>query len=208
MGERSDEAESPRKHWDRHYDEGETPWDTGVPEPLLVETVESWPVPACRALEIGCGTGTDAIWLARRGFEVTAVDVSAVAISRAREAAERQGVGVTWVAEDYLRAGPHAPPFDFAYDRGCVHTFLRHPGRVALVSAIARDLAPGGLWLSLVAAAEGPPRKGGPHGCSAVEVVTALDGHFQILSMRLVEKSFQSRDLPTLLFWACLGRRR
>ena len=68
------------------------PWHHEKPDYNLVRMVEKWPVPVGKVLELGCGTGTDAIWLAKNGFEVTAVDVSDIAISIAEKSAKKSGV--------------------------------------------------------------------------------------------------------------------
>jgi SAM-dependent methyltransferase len=73
----------PQNDWNSRYAAGDLPWDTGHPTRNLVELVEGGTVPAGRALEIGCGTGTNALWLAGRGFDVLGVDLSPLAIERA-----------------------------------------------------------------------------------------------------------------------------
>src|SRR5690606_28822830 len=71
--------------WNERYASGDVPWDTGEPDELLVGLVASGAVaPRSRAVEIGCGTGTNALWLARQGFDVVACDISKLAIERAR----------------------------------------------------------------------------------------------------------------------------
>jgi len=72
--------------WDESYAAGARPWDTGEPEPLLVEFVAAGRVRPARTLEIGAGTGTNALWLAKRGFEVLGIDVAALAVERATAA--------------------------------------------------------------------------------------------------------------------------
>jgi methyl halide transferase len=62
--------------WNESYASGELPWDTGASEPLLVEFVESGSVAPGRTLQIGAGAGTNAIWLAERGFNVLGFDIS------------------------------------------------------------------------------------------------------------------------------------
>ena len=69
--------------WNESYAAGELPWDTGEPEPLLVEFVTSGRVQPTQTLEIGAGTGTNAVWLAERGFEVLGIDVAPLAVERA-----------------------------------------------------------------------------------------------------------------------------
>jgi cyclopropane fatty-acyl-phospholipid synthase-like methyltransferase len=92
------------------------------------------------ALDLGAGPGTQAMQLARRGFEVTATDIAAAAIRQAREQAAAQGVAITWVQDDIL-ATRLVGPFDLIFDRGCFHV-LPPEQRPAYVSTVAA-LAPG-----------------------------------------------------------------
>ena len=88
-------------YWDERYSERDGAMWSGRPNGrFLVEVANLTPG---RVLDVGCGEGTDAIWLARRGWSVTAIDVSAVAVSRAREAAELAGVEIDWICGDVLQ---------------------------------------------------------------------------------------------------------
>ena len=72
------DADMPHPSWNESYASGEPlPWDTGTPDPLLVEMIESRAIAPGRTLEVGCGTGTNAIFLAQHGFDVLGVDISA-----------------------------------------------------------------------------------------------------------------------------------
>jgi SAM-dependent methyltransferase len=92
--------------WDARYNERDGPLWSGRPNGQLVAEVADL-IPA-DALDIGCGEGADAIWLAEHGWTVTAIDISRVAVDRAREAAAHAGVTVEWVCGDVLRT-PFAP---------------------------------------------------------------------------------------------------
>lgn len=92
--------------WDDRYREHDDAIWSGRPNGRLVVEVGAL-VPG-RALDVGCGEGADAIWLAGQGWDVTAVDVSPVAVARARAAGERAGVVVDWVCDDVL-ATPFPP---------------------------------------------------------------------------------------------------
>jgi len=95
--------------WDDRYREQEEAIWSGRPNGRLVVEVDG--LAPGRALDVGCGEGADAIWLAQRGWDVTAVDVSPLAVERARGAGERAGVVVDWVCGDAL-AEPF-PPHSF-----------------------------------------------------------------------------------------------
>jgi SAM-dependent methyltransferase len=99
-----------------------------------------------RALDVGCGEGADAIWLAGRGWAVTAVDISEVALGRAREAAQLAGATVEWLAGDILELDLPARSFDFLS--------LQYPSlpKAAGEGAVRRLLdavQPGGLLLAV-----------------------------------------------------------
>jgi SAM-dependent methyltransferase len=115
-------------------------------------------------VEIGCGTGNDAIYLAGKGFDVTAIDIAPTALNIAERKAAKAGVKVNWLLADVLRP-PRLEPFDFAYDRGCYHEVRQHH-RQQYVEALRKLTRPDSKILILAASAnrdhywrfEGPPR--------------------------------------------------
>jgi len=130
-----------RLQWDLPYQTGtETVWDTGHPSTELKRMVETGQIKPCRTVEIGCGTGSDAIYLASQGFDVTAIDIAPTALSIAARKAEQAGVQVNWMLADILNVPP-LEPFDVVYDRGCYHEVRqRDPGAyVAAVKKLTRD---------------------------------------------------------------------
>ena len=136
--------------WELLYLFKKTPWDTGITPPEIVAMIESGKVPIGRALDLGCGTGTNAIYLARQGFEVIGIDVSRRALAlarrkvRAAQLADRVRLecgDVTllrrWVPDDSL---------DFAFDIGCFHN-LNAEARRRYVSALTAVLKPGAVYM-------------------------------------------------------------
>src|SRR5260221_2220074 len=113
---------SEQDHWESRYTGTEAPpWDTGRASAELFRRISSAGIAPCRAVELGCGTGTNAVWLAQRGFDVTAVDISPTALERARQRAAAAGVVVRLVAADVTALPDLGPPFEFFFDRGCYH---------------------------------------------------------------------------------------
>src|SRR5437867_13315790 len=80
------------REFEKSYRTGDTPWDSGIPSVELVRVLDAGLLPGKTVLEIGCGTGTNAIEFARRGYRVTAVDLVDLAVQRARDKARRAGV--------------------------------------------------------------------------------------------------------------------
>ena len=99
-----------------------------------------------RALDVGCGEGADAIWLARSGWTVTAIDISDVALARAREAAELAGAVVEWVRGDALLTPFPAGSFDLV---SLQYPALPKAAGEAAVRALIETVRPGGLLLAV-----------------------------------------------------------
>ena len=178
---------TPPRDWNASYAEGDLPWDTGTPDEHLVGTVEGGVVKPGRTLEIGCGTGTNAVWLAARGFDVLGVDVSTLAIERARARAEAAGArGCRFEVLDFLAAEPGGGPFDLVFDRGCFHIFDDAEVRARFADRVAALLAPGGQWLSLVGSTEGPPRDTGPPRRSVRDVTAAMEPVLELVELRSI----------------------
>lgn len=115
------------------------PWDTGIVPPEIAALVDS--LPGGRALDLGCGTGTSALYLAARGWQVTGVDFVPQAIRQARRRAWREHLNVDFYVADVTRLGFLTGPFDVAYDVGCFHS-LERGQRAAYVRELARLLRP------------------------------------------------------------------
>lgn len=155
------------------------------------------------ALEIGAGTGTNAIWMAEHGFDVLGVDVSPLAVERAHAKMEGHALRCRFAAWDFLGAPPPDGPFQFVFDRGCFHAFDEPDERQRFAAHVAAVLAPGGLWLSLIGSTEGPPREVGPPRRSAREVTLAIESALEIVELRSAE--FRGHGAKA---WLCLSRRR
>jgi len=110
LGQKQFGSEAQAAEWDAKYSERDGAIWSGRPNGRLV--TEAAGLTPGRALDVGCGEGADAIWLARSGWTVTAIDISYIAVERAREAAERAEVAVDWVRGDALQAPFPARSFD------------------------------------------------------------------------------------------------
>jgi SAM-dependent methyltransferase len=116
---------------------GELPWDTGEPEPLLVEFVAAGRVRPTQTLEIGAGTGTNALWLAERGFDVLGIDVAPLAVERATAKLNGRALRCRFATRDFLAADSPDGPFDFVFDRGCFHIFDQPEERARFAVQVA-----------------------------------------------------------------------
>src|ERR1035438_4922135 len=125
-------------------------WDIGKPDINFVRAVTTIPIGPCRTLEIGCGTGDNAIWLAQHGFPVVGIDASEIAIERAKEKAASANATCTFAVLDILKSHVENAPFGFAFDRGCFHAVGSDEERATFAKQVHRHLEDGDLWLSLM----------------------------------------------------------
>jgi cyclopropane fatty-acyl-phospholipid synthase-like methyltransferase len=136
--------------WEWLYFFKKTPWDTGITPPEIVAMIESGEVPIGRALDLGCGTGTNAIYLAQQGFAVLGIDVSrrAIALARRKVRAAQLADRVRLERGDVtlLRRWASDDSLDFAFDIGCFHN-LRAAARRRYVSALTAVLKPGAVYM-------------------------------------------------------------
>jgi len=127
--------------WDRRYAERKLVWSA---EPNRFLVAETQALPPGRALDLACGEGRSALWLAERGWRVTAVDYSGVALEKAQRLAERRGVEVDWVLADLLDYEPEACAFDLVL---VLYLHVSGDERRRILARAAGAVAPGGTFL-------------------------------------------------------------
>ncbi|MDT5340022.1 MAG: hypothetical protein QOD90_5527 [Mycobacterium sp.] len=148
-----------QEYWDAHYGERERIWSGRVNAQLAAVVADVAPG---RALDLGCGEGGDAVWLAERGWQVTAVDISETAMSRAAAEAETRGVRdrIDFERHDLSDSFPEGT-FDLISAQ-FLHSTVRLE-RPQILRAAANALAPGGLLVIVDHAAAPPFSKKVPH---------------------------------------------
>ncbi|OXM73226.1 SAM-dependent methyltransferase [Amycolatopsis sp. KNN50.9b] len=206
--------------WDGFYADRDVPFSVDKPDENLVSWVSQGLISPGRALDVGCGPGRNARWLAEQGFEVDAVDMSSTAIAWARERTPA-GASVTFhcgnVFETPLRGG-----YDLVYDSGCFHHLAPHR-RLSYVALLRRALVPGGHF-GLVAFGDGGSAMsdsevyaqgslGGGLAYSAVEL-RDIFAEFDVVEQRVMAEQpedsalFGKSFLRTALFRARASRAR
>ena len=123
---------------------GQPRWDTGISPPELLDFIEKHK-PA-RAIDIGCGTGTNIITLAKAGWQVTGVDFAPRAIQLAKQKLKSTKTHAELYVSDATHLEGVVGPYEFALDIGCFHSIPK-AGKADYLQQLDRILAPNGFWL-------------------------------------------------------------
>ena len=179
-------------HWDRRYAQRELVW-TAEPNRFVREATKD--LPPGSALDLGAGEGRNAVWLAARGWAVTAVDFSAVGLGKGRELAAHHGVEVTWVTADLGHWTPPAGAFDLVL---VAYLQVEADLLAKVLAEAAAALAPGGRLVAvghdrdnLEHGHGGPPD---PAVLYTVAGVTAPRGDLEIDRAEVAERPVELED--------------
>jgi SAM-dependent methyltransferase len=195
-----------RPSWDERYKSGDTPWDSGRPSEEMVRVLAETNIVPCRAVELGCGTGTNAVWLAQRGFDVTAIDISPLALAQAQRRAADAGVRVRFLQANVLAPSPELTgPFDFLFDRGCYHV-VRRDHVDAFLTTLRHITRRGSMGLVLAGNAK-EPHDPGPPVVSEAELRAELASVFEIVQLREFRFDTDEHGGVRFLGWSALLRR-
>jgi len=190
------------RNWEKVYESKATPWDVEQAEDVLVKLINSNFIKPCRVLEIGCGAGNDAIFMAKKGFDVTAIDISKRAIEEAKNRAEKAGFHCKFLAEDITELKSVSGEFDFVYDRACFH-FIPKEKREKYIQAVKKLLVKNG-YFALIVSSEKDAVKG-PYQFSKDDIKQLFGKDFDILEIKLITLQ-QHKEKPTPYF--CLMKRK
>jgi len=156
---------------------GTPPWDIGRPQREIVRLEESGKISG-DVLDVGCGTGENALYLVGRGHKVWGVDSAPSAIAIARRKAEERGLAVTFLVQDTLNLHEIGRTFDTVIDIGLFHT-LSDPERPCFVRKLSEVLKPGGTYFML-AFSEQEPGGYGPRRITQKEIQAAFSDGWRI----------------------------
>ena len=151
---------------------GSPPWDIGHPQVEFVRLAEEGAIKG-RVLDVGCGTGENAMLFAGLGLEVWGVDAAPLAIEKAKRKATDRGARVAFEVRDALRLGEVQEKFDTITDSGLFHVFPDRQ-RVIFAQGLHSALITGGTYFMLCFSDEEPTGWGGPRRVSKEEIRTTF----------------------------------
>lgn len=179
--------------WDLAYLLG-APWDKGEPPEELTDLMNEEKLKPCRALDIGCGSGTTVVFLASRGFDASGLDISTVAIKKAKSKAARHDVNCRFYRLDFTDpkdlASAGLTMFDLLVDVGCYHS-LSPKDRDRYESSLLRVSHGGTLYL-LWGFVRGSRSGFGPPGIERGEVEDRFTKNFHVRERHELETSYSN----------------
>lgn len=172
-------------YWEKIYKEKplkEIPWHSDFPPKRLKKLVENNEIEIGKVLDVCSGAGTNSIYLAEEGFEVTGIDISEQAVKIAKERAEKKGVleRCKFYSKDVLKAELPLNSFNFIIDRGCYH-HIPQKKKPEFVQKVHDSLKPGGKYLLYCFSDKNAPWK---KNVSLNEIYTNFKGLFEIKEIK------------------------
>lgn len=166
--------------WDDAYQHDRAPWDIGRPQPAILRVAGAgeWIGPV---LDVGCGSGEHALLAATTGLSVTGIDISQLAIERARAKARQHGLIAEFLVGDVLALDEVQrldPPFRTVLDVGCFHTFA-NADRPLYAASLAGVVEPGGV-LHLLCFSELTPGSDGPRRVTQAELLATFSRDWRV----------------------------
>ena len=173
------------------------PWNIETPPNALVELIESGKVKPCKTIDLGCGTGNYALYLASIGFDVTGIDISLSAVNIAKENAKKKGIKSCFLPADVLGdLNEVKETFDFVYDWEMLHHIFPE-NRKKYVENVYRILNPKGKYLS-VCFSEKDPQFGGSGKYRETQLGTILYFSSEDELKDLFDPYFNIKELKTI----------
>ena len=195
-----------KKDFNSRYVSGDLPWDIQRPDYNLINMVQEYHISGGTALDVGCGTGDNVLWMANNGFIPTGIDLSREAIKMARKRGKEKGTLIHFHTLDFLKSRVPGAPFDFVFDRGCFHSFDTAEERQMFVKHVHRALDNNGLWLSLAGNYDDGRLEQGPPKRTARDITRAVEPYFEIISMK--QGRFATNDPIPSKIWITLMKKR
>jgi SAM-dependent methyltransferase len=200
------------ENWNEQYEGSNIPqWEDTVPNTAFCHFVLENSTPGMRILELGCGLGYNAIYLAQNGLKVTASDISDNAVKRCRELAKLSCLDIECMTLDLMNINVEIEPFDIVVDKGCLHTFFDHESRSLFSKNVHTLLGDFGLWFTSIGSADNnddPCDSNLPTypRLSLQQITIATEEYFEFLKVQ--KGNYGSSKDRNFVTWECLLRKR
>ncbi len=198
--------------WDERYETNFTPWEDTGPSPVMIDLFKHYVSKNHKILELGCGLGIAANWMACNGYTVLATDISSAAIEKNKKQYQDQK-GLSFDVLDILSPEKLSDQkFDVVFDRGCLHSFKTDEARKLYAQSVAALLKRDGIWIAIEGNADNGETKEDIQKrmlprLTATQISQAVEPLFKIKLMKPCPYGF-TKDLTDFLGWACVFEKR
>jgi cyclopropane fatty-acyl-phospholipid synthase-like methyltransferase len=197
--------------WDAKFRGGYTPWEDDEPSEIMEDLFRTHIPEGSTIFEIGCGLGVNAMRLASMGYDVTATDVSPEAVRITLESARRNALPLTCGRFDVENDDAPERKYDVVFDKGCLHSFATHEGRLNFARKVHDILNPAGLWINISGSADNDDdpaevEKFGYPRLTLSQLAEAVETYFEVVEI----KRCWYGKLPSTSFkaWASVMQKR
>jgi cyclopropane fatty-acyl-phospholipid synthase-like methyltransferase len=190
--------------FDEAYLAGSPPWDIGRAQHELARLVDAGLITG-RVIDIGCGTGDNALYFAKAGLDVVGVDGSPEAIRQARDKARQRDVSIRFDIADVLDLRAYREGFDSATDSGVFHVF-DDEDRPSYQRSVREVLHPGG-HLYLMCFSESQPGDWGPRRVTQAELRETFSDGWHVDSIDATHFTTRLDDTPQIEAWLAVMTR-
>ena len=183
--------------WDASYNQGPAPWDIGRPQPAIARVASEGGFTGA-VLDAGCGTGENALHVARLRLRVLGVDVAETALAIARQKAKERGIEIEFAAADALQLERLGRSFETVLDCGLFHTFDDQDERTRYAASLAQVTEHDGTLYVLCFSNQGPDT--GPHPIRQEELRAAFNPsngwNVAAIEPDVIQTRFQDNGAP------------
>jgi SAM-dependent methyltransferase len=180
---------------------GTPPWDIGRPQPAFERLAETGQIDGF-VLDVGCGTGENALYLAARGYDVVGIDGAPTAIEKARAKAKERGISARFEVADALDLPIPKRPFDTVIDSGLFHVFS-DDDRMAFRESLASVMRPGAKYF-MMCFSEREPGNWGPRRITQAEIRSTFAGGWRVDDIK--PSAFDTNFGQALAWLAAISR--
>jgi len=202
--------------WDKRYQTSDIPWENGLPHPEVQRLFSQYVPVSSKILEIGCGLGTNAQWLAQAGHIVTAMDIAPYAIQQALENTKKNNLAIDFTTGDFLkdwqRFGTHAVVFDCAV----FQVIKGFDARQDFVKKVSECCMEKGYWINISCSVDEANEithltsVKTPPALSARDIVISVEPFFEIVEMKRCNFKIDRGEQGSAIFnaWASIFKKR
>lgn len=196
--------------WSQRYKTGDIPWELGVPREAAVRLFQAYAPKKCRVLDIGCGSGTHAFWLAENGYQVTAFDLSPEAIAIAEQEQRKRHTHIDFQVNDILQLNKPIKQFPVIFTCAVLNQMQEMIQRDYFAKNVAALCEKNGYWIDITPSSVDvkniQARTGvlPPPFLTASQIVLAVEPFFAVVQMQLTDFLIVRADTGETVFnaWA------